>query len=285
MFSFKLTAILGIILFAALSGSVLAVKGMSSSKATVNEIAPIASPAVSPSPSLSPQPTSTPTPSPSPKPSIKPSVKPSPKVSPTPVPTPEIIITTTTTTVTTQTNNTPKLDSVDPSNPAFSAPMTLKGSNFGNQTGIINVYNSKGEPQPYPNSTSWSDTEIKTYSPFYASDAEYQIEITTSDGRKSNRLTIKSGGGQPQVDEISPSSVKPGDELTIKGSRYDSNPGKVDFYQNYPTLSGTGLIVSWSDSEIKVKIPSNLEAGKEYGIQVTNGRGGQSSFKYYTLGS
>lgn len=286
MLKSKLTVVLGIILFLALTGSVYAVKGMSDPKAPIASPSPVAtaepSPSVEPSPSPSINPT--PTPKPSVKPSAKPSVKASPSASVKPSATPTVIITTTTTTTTTTTQNNPNLQSIDPSNPAFSAPMTIKGSGFGSQTGIINVYNSKGEPQPYPNSTSWTDTEVKTYSPFYASDQEYQLEIQTADGKKSNRLTVKSGAGQPYVDEISPSGAKPGDEITLKGGRFEGQ-GQVNFFLNYPNISGSGTISSWSDNEIKVKLPSNLEAGKEYGVQVINGRGGQSSFKYYTLGS
>lgn len=163
--------------------------------------------------------------------------------------------------------------------------MTLKGQGFGSNAGIINVYNSKGEPQPYPPSYSWSDTEIKSHSPFFASDAEYQLEIQTADGKKSNRLTVKSGAGQPHVDEISPSGAKPGDEITLKGGRFENNAGQVNFFLNYPNISGSGSVVSWSENEIKIKLPSNLEPGKEYGVQVINGRGGQSSFKFYTLGN
>lgn len=285
MLKSKLTVVLGVILVLALSGSAYAVKGMSNSKTP--DASPSPSPIVSPSPSLEPSPTPsvipTPTLKPSAKPSVKPSVKPSPSASIKPSATPTITITTTTVTTTTTQSN-PNLQSIDPSNPAFSAPMTIKGSGFGSQTGIINVYNAKGEPQPYPSSTSWSDTEVKTYSPFYAADQEYQIEIQTADGKKSNRLTVKSGAGQPHVDEISPSGAKPGGEITIKGGRFEGQ-GQVNFFLNYPNISGSGSVVSWSDSEIKIKLPSNLEAGKEYGVQVINGRGGQSSFKYYTLGS
>lgn len=286
MLKSKLTLALGLVLFIAFSGSVFAVKGMNASKTPA--VSPSPSPIVSPSPSLSPSPSVTPTPTPSPsiKPSIKPTAKPSATIKPSPSATLVTTTSTTTTVITTTvTNNNPNLQSLDPANPAFSTPMTIKGSGFGNNAGIINVYNTKGEPQPYPPTYSWSDSEIKTHSPFFASDQEYQLEIQTADGKKSNRLTVKSGGGQPQLESISPSNAKPGEELTLKGSRYDGNPGRVEFFLNYPNVSGSGEIVSWSETEIKVKIPANLEPGKEYGIQITNGRGGQSSFTFYTLGN
>jgi hypothetical protein len=72
--------------------------------------------------------------------------------------------------------------------------------------------------------------------------------------------------------------------LVLKGGRFGSQ-GQVNFFLNYPNISGSGQIISWTDSEIHLTIPSNLEAGKEYGIEVVSGGGGHSSFKYYTLGS
>lgn len=175
------------------------------------------------------------------------------------------------------------LNSIDPSNPAFGTTMTLRGSGFGSNKGVYGVYYN-GQPQPYGGIQSWSDTEIKTSSPFFVTGAEYQLEVQTADGRKSNRITVKAGDGQPAIESFSPSGAKPGQELVLKGSRFGSQ-GQVNFFQNYPNISGSGQITSWNDSEIHLTIPSNLEAGKEYGIEVVSGGGGHSSFKYYTLGS
>jgi hypothetical protein len=175
------------------------------------------------------------------------------------------------------------LNSIDPSNPAFGTQMTIRGSGFGSSQGVYNVY-SNGQAQPYGGIQSWSNTEIKTSSPFFASNTEYQLEVQTADGKKSNRITVKSGDGQPYVDNFSPSNAKPGQELVLKGGRFGSQ-GQVNFFQNYPTVSGSGQITSWNDSEIHLTIPANLEAGKEYGIEVVSGGGGHSSFKYYSLGS
>jgi hypothetical protein len=162
--------------------------------------------------------------------------------------------------------------------------MTLRGSGFGSSQGVYNVYYN-GQAQPYGGIQSWSDTEIKTNSPFFASGAEYQLEVQTADGRKSNRITVKSGDGQPYVDSFSPGSgAKAGQELVLKGGRFGSQ-GQVNFFQNYPNVSGSGQITFWSDTEIRLTIPNNLESGKEYGIEVVSGGGGHSSFKYYTLGS
>ncbi len=174
------------------------------------------------------------------------------------------------------------LNGIDPSNPAFGTTMTIKGSGFGSNQGVYNVYYN-GQAQPYGGIQSWSDTEIKTNSPFFASNAEYQLEVQTSDGRKSNRITVRSGDGQPYVDSFSPGSgAKVGQELVLKGGRFGSQ-GQVNFFQSYPNVAGSGQIISWSDSEIRLMIPNNLESGKEYGVEVVSGGGGHSSFKYYTI--
>ncbi len=240
-----------------------------------------------PTPTQTPAPTPAESPTPSPTVTPKPTLKPTPEPTNSPAPTPTGNVTTTTTTTTNiTTNNEPgvKLDGISPSNPAFASEMIIKGSGFGSSKGVYNVYNSGGVIQPYGPINSWSDTEIKTTSPFYATGTEYQLEVQTSDGRKSNRITVKSGDGQPQLDEISPSGKKPGEELTIKGSRYGNSGGSVDFIDNYPNVAGSGSITSWSDTEIKLTIPSNLTPGKEYAIQVKSSGGGISSVKFYTLG-
>lgn len=244
------------------------------------------SPEPMPSYEYSPPPSSAPAVSASPAASAKASIKPSPKTSASSVVTvsPSPSAAATTSSSNGQNNISVQLTSIDPANPAFGTQMTMKGSGFGSSQGVYNVYYN-GQAQPYGGIQSWSDTEIKTNSPFFASGAEYQLEVQTADGRKSNRITVKSGDGQPYVDSFSPGSgAKAGQELVLKGGRFGSQ-GQVNFFQNYPNVSGSGQITFWSDTEIRLTIPSNLESGKEYGIEVVSGGGGHSSFKYYTLGS
>ncbi len=231
----------------------------------------------SPSPAASQMASSVPTAS------VKPSVKPSASVKASATVSPSASSSPAASTSSNSNSSGVVLNGIDPSNPAFGTQMTLRGSGFGSSQGVYNVY-ANGQAQPYGGIQSWSDTEIKTSSPFFASGAEYQLEVQTADGKKSNRITVKSGDGQPFVDNFSPSNAKPGQELVLKGGRFGSQ-GQVNFFQNYPSLSGSGQITSWNDSEIHLSIPSNLEAGKEYGIEVVSGGGGKSSFKYYTLGS
>lgn len=235
-----------------------------------------------PSYEYSPPPSSAPAVSGSPVASAKASANPSPKPSASSVslasPSPSAASSASSTS---SNSNSVQLKSIDPANPAFGTTMTIKGVGFGSNQGVYNVYYN-GQAQPYGGIQSWSDTEIKTNSPFFASWAEYQLEVQTSDGRKSNRLTVKSGDGQPYIESFSPSSAKPGSELVLKGGRFGGQ-GQVNFFLNYPNLSGSGQIVSWTDSEIRLTIPANLESGKEYGVEVVSGGGGHSSFKYYTI--
>ena len=230
----------------------------------------------SPSPEQSASPVSSSSVKATPKPSVKASSSPAVSASPSPS-------ASTNSSSSSSNNSSVVLNGIDPSNPAFGNPMTIKGSGFGSSKGVYNVYYN-GQAQPYGAIQSWSDTEIKTNSPFFASSTEYQLEVQTADGKKSNWITVKSGDGQPYVDSFSPSNAKPGEELVLKGGRFGSQ-GQVNFFQNYPNVSGSGQITSWTDTEIHLTIPSSLEAGKEYGIEVVSGGGGHSSFKYYTLGS
>lgn len=217
-----------------------------------------------------------------PKATPKPSVKASPSASVAVSPSPAASTSSSSSSSSNSNSSSVVLNGIDPSSPAFGNSMTIKGSGFGSSQGVYNVYYN-GQIEPYGGIQSWSDTEIKTTSPFFASNADYQLEVQTSDGRKSNRITIRSGDGQPIIDSFSPSNAKPGEALVLKGSRFGSQ-GQVNFYQNYPSLSGSGQIISWSDTEIHLTLPSSLTSGTQYGVEVVSGGGGKSSFQYYTLG-
>ncbi len=274
--------LIGVIVLVVLGGAYQTFIGDQISSSPAASSTPLVS--STPYPSESPLPESSPTPAGSVKTTPKPSVKassspkasaassaaPSPSTSPSPNPT-------------NTGNSGVVLNSVDPSKPSFGTTMTLKGSGFGSTQGVYGVYYN-GQAQPYGGIQSWSDTEIKTSSPFFVTGAEYQVEVQTADGRKSNRITVTAGDGQPSVESFSPSNAKPGQELVIKGGRF-SYQGQVNFFQNYPNVSGSGQITSWTDTEIHLIIPTYLEAGKEYGIEVVSGGGGHSSFKYYSLGN
>ncbi|MNB78227.1 Cyclomaltodextrin glucanotransferase precursor [compost metagenome] len=105
--------------------------------------------------------------------------------------------------------------------------------------------------------------------------------ITVSGGAVSN-FTLAAGGTAvwqystsettPTIANVGPTMGKPGNTVTIDGRGFGSTAGTVYFGTTAVTGSN---IVSWEDSEIKVKIPS-VAAGKT-AVKVANASGTQSS--------
>lgn len=91
-------------------------------------------------------------------------------------------------------------------------------------------------------------------------------------------LVVIGGCGEkaPEISQVNPSSGEPGTEVTITGANFGDSQGnnsKVEFGSvNAPPES-------WSSSQIKVKVPSGLEAG-DYEVSVVTdaGSSGKVSF-------
>lgn len=83
------------------------------------------------------------------------------------------------------------------------------------------------------------------------------------------------GEKKPEVTSISPPEGTAGTEVTIKGSGFGSDQGKgvVEFGQV------TAEVSSWSDGEIKAKVPAGLEKG-EYAISVATDAGKSSGMEF-----
>lgn len=79
-----------------------------------------------------------------------------------------------------------------------------------------------------------------------------------------------------EIDDIDPSSANFMQEFTISGFNFGSNPGSVSFrYYNQGFPSAAAPIVSWSNNEIKAKVPG-VKKGS-YRIQVISSDSEQSS--------
>jgi len=157
----------------------------------------------SPTPTVSPTPTSSS--SPSTKPSFPPTAKPSQahtSTNPTPVVTP-IPISTPSPSV----QSSVYIDSISPSSGKVGDEFIIKGSGFGKSSfyypdptkfqGMISFYgpsgqNSGGAPWGCEwCKDNWSDNQIKARVPGVATGVTFQVEVTSSDGQKSNRVSFK----------------------------------------------------------------------------------------------
>ena len=214
--------------------------------------------------------------SPTPKPTNTPSVIVIATPSPTPSATPN----------TQSSSNDPHIESITPSEGSWQEVITIKGKNFGTSQGSVSWYNQNNQVSAGSPIESWSDTEIKAKIAGAASNYEFQLTISKSDGKQSNRLSFKVVQGQPFIETISPQSAKPGDTVTITGGRFGTGKGKVEFYAQYPTIAGTADVISWSETSIQIKIPNTLEQNKEYAIAViAQTANASSSVKFYTTGN
>ena len=282
--------IFGIIFLASSGVAVASLKSTNQeSDPKVNGIAN--SPTPLPTPSPSPVATLIPTTSSKPISTAKPTSTPKPVIS-TPQPTSHPTSTTTsnsanTSPSTTQTssshnNNSPVITGMSASNANFGQYVnyTIRGNNFGSTQGTITIYESNGNIIHNGMITNWQNDSIQV-NIVGASGTNYSIEMTSYEGKKSNRFSFTQPLGQPYFtpDSISPKGAKPGETVTISGDRFDSGNGQVKFDGQ------EGSISSWSNTEIKVQIPSGLPAGKEIAVEVVSSKGQQSSLHYYTLGN
>lgn len=241
------------------------------------------------SPSLTASPTPNPSQSPTPVLTASPISKgkttptPSPKAPTTPNPTQTSTVSSTPAPQSQSNNsNVPVISSMNASNSNFGQYVnyTIAGNNFGSSQGTAIVFDSSGNNAGNINITGWQNSSIQANIVGPAGTA-YSLEITTPDGKKSNRYFFTQPLGQPYFtpDSISPKGAKPGETVTISGDRFDNSNGKVTFD------GAEGTIVSWSNTEIKVTIPTGIPAGKEVAMFVISSKGQQSSLHYYILGN
>lgn len=141
---------------------------------------------------------------PTPKPSIVPSPTPSPfpkdplpENSPSPIPSPTSFL------------SSVKLESVSPTSGKVGDVITIKGSGFGKSSfyypdptefmGGVSFYgpsgqNSGGAPSACTadwDYSCWSDNQIKVKVPGVKPGFTFQVEVTSSDGQKSNRVSFE----------------------------------------------------------------------------------------------
>ncbi|MDO8583261.1 MAG: IPT/TIG domain-containing protein [bacterium] len=203
-------------------------------------------------------------------PTLTPTSVPTTKPTSTPTPIP---------TLTPKISHSVNLSSVDPNSGPVEQSIVLHGSGFG---GLNHVwfYKSNGENAGGGQIDSWTDTEIKTYVPFIIpGNANYQIEVESSDGSKSNRIDFAVGAPQPIIDGIDEATTGSVKTIKIRGSRFGSSQGTVNITHGMTAMQGYS-ITSWSDTEINVDVSGISNPYQEYGIQVKMAIGPSSSFKY-----
>ncbi|MCX6152803.1 MAG: IPT/TIG domain-containing protein [Candidatus Kapabacteria bacterium] len=151
----------------------------------------------------------------------------------------------------------PKLNivSVKPTSVNIGDVMTITGTGFGSSQGTSFVsFNSiKGSEF-----SGWTDSLIKVKVP--ANSASGKLSVTVN-SIKSNEVDFTVLGTTALiVSTISPVSVNVGDLMTISGIGFDSV--RKTSYVTFGSKTATGTdYVSWSNLEIKVKVPVSAKTG------------------------
>ncbi|MBM2813407.1 MAG: hypothetical protein HW421_169 [Ignavibacteria bacterium] len=149
-------------------------------------------------------------------------------------------------------SSTPSITSIVPNKAARGETIIITGDNFGDTRGIgFVLFNGAiAETGDYIN---WTNKSISIKVPALASTGKVSV---TAKGEKSNEVDFII---PPHINTILPVSAKIGDEVTISGYGFDITQGT-----SIVSFNGTNAtqFTSWSQTEIKVKVPAGASSGK-----------------------
>ncbi len=161
-------------------------------------------------------------------------------------------------------NNTlrPGLCAVRPSSAPPATVMTLQGTGFGTASGLVQFGTQA------LSAASWGNQSIQATYPNVA-EGPYDVSVNVQ-GVLSNPMTVNvlptSGGGTPQIVDITPSKGPIGQYVTITGRNFGTSVGTVFFEniaQGVETPADTNFpaqcqFAFWHDTSITVKVPKWL---------------------------
>ena len=154
-----------------------------------------------------------------------------------------------------QVSRVPQITSVSPSQVQFNQTVTVTGSNFGTSRGSSTV-RIGSIAIPASAFTAWSNTIIRFRVPTNMRTGN--VTVRTSEGTSNAvRVVITS----PYLASVSPSTVRPGERLTLTGSNFRSSRGSgyVLFAPNVRPAASD--YVSWSNTRIVVSVPAGAQSG------------------------
>lgn len=150
----------------------------------------------------------------------------------------------------------PRITQLSPDSAGISQNISIFGNGFGKPQGSGIVSFNGADAKEY---LIWDDTELR---------------VTVPEGAKTGKVTVTASGNisnelqftlKPYIVSINPTAAKLGTEVTITGYNFGATQGSsfVSFYK----ANGSSF-VSWSDTEIKLLIPTTANSGK---VSVTVG--------------
>ena len=141
------------------------------------------------------------------------------------------------------------LTSMSPTSVSPGTQVTLTGSGFGaaQGNGYVQMANE------YPPIVSWSDTQIVVTVPTGTVGGQARVNQYQTWSNSLNYTMVPS-----TLTSMSPTSVSPGTQVTLTGSGFGAaqSNGYVQMANEYPP------IVSWSDTQIVVTVPTGTVGGQ-----------------------
>jgi uncharacterized protein (TIGR02145 family) len=158
-------------------------------------------------------------------------------------------------------SNTPSIDLIDPDIAEIGDIITITGNSFGSPRGTSFVTFADINPRDV-DYQSWSDNEIKVKVPPGAATGKVTVTVN---GTVSNvyDFTVTNFSSPPRIISITPNKATIGDTITFMGQNFGA-------YQELSFVSFNFLrpnqsdYISWSDNEIKVKVPPGTSTGKVF---------------------
>ena len=159
-----------------------------------------------------------------------------------------------------------------PARVAGGALFSVLGVGFGDTKGTVRIGEVECEV------TAWADNRIRVHAPLQALVGPVSVTFGGTTMTSHNSICV-TRGVVPDLPTITTmagvgadGTVSPGDVLTLSGKNFGTTEEEVTFAEDpslrYPITTKyatvpTGIIESWSDSEIKVTVPDSC-VGESY---------------------
>ncbi|MEP0813223.1 MAG: IPT/TIG domain-containing protein [bacterium] len=162
------------------------------------------------------------------------------------------------------------IDSFNPGNASILDAVTVEGEGFGDsQEGGDKVqFHDTSTTWIDATVTSWSDTAIDVTVPVGAITGHVRVVL---EGTQNIESTTNFTVDPPAITNLSSGSGRVGDTITITGTDFENDrttaQGKV-FFGSVEAASGD--YVSWSDTSIQVKVPTNAVSNGDVKVKTGN---------------
>lgn len=152
----------------------------------------------------------------------------------------------------------PQVSSISPATPLKPEDIvTISGSSFGIQRSA-NFVSFNGIIPQSTDYINWSNTEIKVKVPTGSSSGLLKVNV---DGKVSNEVNVII---KPVISSITPNVTSVGSIVSITGSGFGNAQGTSFVSFNKSLKLQARDYMSWSNNEIRIKLPSYVQSGNVY---------------------